>query len=120
MGEPARKIREDIEPEIRPNLRVIDSGGESTPSRANLKALESSPEKTDDKSSIKDREESGSNVVQGPWGNKVTGKQAGPTKGKFNLAGLKKKGPLTTIILTLVGGGIGIGGLLSPSLLLVN
>lgn len=120
MGEPARKIREDIEPEIRPNLRVIDGGGESTPSRANLKALESSPEKTDDKSSIKDREESGSNVVQGPWGNKVTGKQVSPTKGKFNLAGLKKKGPLTTIILTLVGGGIGIGGLLSPSLLLVN
>jgi len=120
MGEPARKIREDIEPEIRPNLRVIDGGGESTPSRANLKALESSPEKTDDKSSIKDREESGSNVVQGPWGNKVTGKQVSPTKGKFNLAGLKKKGPLTAIILTLVGGGIGIGGLLSPSLLLVN
>ena len=120
MGEPARKIREDIEPEIRPNLHVIEGGGESTPNRANLKALESNPEKTDDKSSIKDREESGSNVVQGPWENKYTGKQAGPTKGKFNLAGLKKKGPLTAIILTLVGGGIGIGGLLSPSLLLVN
>lgn len=33
---------------------------------------------------------------------------------------LKKKGPLTTIILTVVGGGIGIGGLLSPGLLIVN
>ena len=121
MGEPARKIREDIEPEIRPNLYGIDGGGQSTPDRANLKALESNPEKLDDKSSIKDSEETGSNVVQGPWSNKVTSKPSGgPTKGKFSLADLKKKGPLATIILTLVGGGIGIGGLLSPSLLLVN
>lgn len=120
MGEPARKIREDIEPEIRPNLHVIDGGGQSTSERANLKALESNPEKVDNKSSIKDSEETGSNAIQGPWGNKVTGKSNGPTKGKFNLAGLKKKGPLATIILTLVGGGLGIGGLLSPSLLLVN
>lgn len=32
----------------------------------------------------------------------------------------KKKGPLTAIILTLVGGGIGISGLLSPSLLIIH
>lgn len=113
MGEPARKIHEDIEPEIRPNLHVIEGGGESTSSRANLKALESNPEKTDDKSSIKDREESGSNVVQGPWGNKVTGKQVSPTKGKFNLAGLKKKGPLAAIIAILFGL-VGIGSSFYP------
>jgi len=92
MGEPARKIREDIEPEIRPNLYGIDGGGQSTPDRANLKALESNPEKLDDKSSIKDSEETGSNVVQGPWSNKVTSKPSGgPTKGKFSLADLKKR-----------------------------
>ena len=120
MGEPARKIREDIEPEIRPNLYGIDGGGQSTPDRANLKALESNPEKLDDKSSIKDSEETGSNVIQGPWSNKVTSKPSGPTKGRLNLSGLKKNGPLATIIITLVGGGLGIGGLLSPSLLIVN
>lgn len=32
----------------------------------------------------------------------------------------KKKGPLTAIILTVIGGGLGIGGLLSPGLLIVN
>lgn len=40
------------------------------------------------------------------------------SKAYFRLA--KKKGPLTAIILTLVGGGIGISGLLSPALLIVN
>lgn len=120
MGEPARKIREDIEPEIRPNLRVIDGGGESTPSRSNLKALESNPDKNSGDSSIKNQEEAGSNVVQGPWANKTVGKATDKLKagGKFSF--FKKKGPLTAIILTLVGGVIGIGGLMSPSLLLVN
>lgn len=120
MAEPARKIREEIEPDIRPDLHVVKGGGETTPGRANLKALESNPDKTDSNSSIKDREEAGSNVVQGPWANKTTGRANDKSKagGKFSF--IKKKGPLTAIILTLVGGGVGIGGLLSPSLLLVN
>jgi len=54
------------------------------------------------------------------WKNNVSGEKPDTKKvgGRFSF--IKKKGPLTTIILTVVGGGIGIGGLLSPGLLIVN
>jgi hypothetical protein len=121
MGEPARRL-EDIEPDIRPNFNVLQGGGQSTPERASLKALnnlESNPEKPST-GSIDEQESNGSNVIPGPWANNVSGATSDKTKssGRFKLA--KKKGPLTAIILTLVGGGIGIGGLLSPGLLLVQ
>ncbi len=121
MGEPARKL-EDIEPDIRPNLNVLQGGGQSTPERASLKALnnlESNPEKLNT-GSIDEQESNGSNVIPEPWANNVSGTTSDKPKsgGRFKFA--KKKGPLTAIILTLVGGGIGIGGLLSPSLLIVN
>jgi len=65
---------------------------------------------------VKNTEESPNNS----WKNNVSGPKPGSQKSGGVLASLKKKGPITAIILTLVGGGIGIGGLLSPSLLLVN
>jgi hypothetical protein len=37
--EPERKQNYDIEPDIRPNLRVINGGGETTPERGNLSAV---------------------------------------------------------------------------------
>lgn len=55
----------------------------------------------------------------GNWQNNVSGNSQRSTAGG-RLSFVKKKGPLTAIILTLVGGGIGIGGLLSPGLLLVQ
>jgi hypothetical protein len=53
------------------------------------------------------------------WKNSVTGSHTGPQNAKINIF-TKKKGPLTAIILTLVGGGIGITAFLSPSILLVQ
>lgn len=53
------------------------------------------------------------------WKNNVTGKNTkSSNSSRFKF--FKKKGPLTAIILTLVGGGIGISGLLSPGLLIVH
>jgi len=76
-------------------------------------------EKTSDKESestkIKDKEED----QPGNWKDRFSGSKNN-SKSKNKFSGFKKKGPMTTIILTLVGGGIGIGGLLSPGLLLVN
>jgi len=121
MAEPARKLQ-DIKPNIRPQLGSIQGGGQSTPERASLSALnnlESNPEKPN-KESVANQEANGSNVIQGPWANNVSGAEASPSKLSGRFSGLKKKGPLTAIILTLVGGSIGIGGLLSPGLLLVN
>jgi endonuclease/exonuclease/phosphatase family metal-dependent hydrolase len=39
MAEPQRKYTPDIDPEIRPNLRAINGGGESTSSRGNLSGI---------------------------------------------------------------------------------
>jgi hypothetical protein len=50
------------------------------------------------------------------WKNNVSGEKPTPIpSGRFSF--IKKKGPLATIIITLVGGGFGIAGLLSPALL---
>lgn len=121
MAEPARKLS-DIEPDIRPTLGVIQGGGNSIPGRTSLKMLEnqeSNPEETKS-GSIEDQESNGSYVIRGPWENNVSGNNNAQLKSSGRLNSLKKKGPLTAIILTLVGGGIGIGGLLSPGLLIVN
>ncbi len=128
MGEPARRL-EDIEPDIRPNFNVLQGGGQSTPERASLKALnnlESNPEKLNT-GSIDEQESNGSNTP-GPWVNNYTGKREAlesqqikrQRRGKAYIRLAKRKGPLTAIILTIVGGGIGICGLLSPGLLLVQ
>jgi hypothetical protein len=54
----------------------------------------------------------------GGWANNVGGDNKQKSGGKIKL--LKKNGPLAGILLTLVGGGFGIAGLLSPALLLVQ
>ncbi|NCQ54491.1 hypothetical protein COV88_00500 [Candidatus Saccharibacteria bacterium CG11_big_fil_rev_8_21_14_0_20_41_19] len=51
----------------------------------------------------------------GDWQNNVSGDKPATSGRRFGF--VKKKGPLTAIILTVVGGSIGIGGLLSPALL---
>ena len=51
------------------------------------------------------------------WQNNVSGNKPDSSKASGRFSFVKKKGPLTAIILTIVGGGIGIGGLLSPALL---
>src|SRR5680860_520790 len=121
MGEPARKYQ-DIEPDIRPNLSVLEGGGETTPERANLAAvkdLESNPEQPS-ADSIEDQEANGSNIIKGPWENNVSGEKSAPSKIVGRLSGLKKKGPLATIITIVLGGGIGLSTLFSPGLLIVH
>ncbi len=56
----------------------------------------------------------------GGMGNKAVGNNTGPFNSKLNFSVLRKRSPLITIILLLAGGGIGIGGLLSPGLLIVQ
>jgi hypothetical protein len=49
-----------------------------------------------------------------------TGSNTGSTKSNISISLLKKKGPLLAIILTIFGGGVGIVGLASPSIVLVQ
>lgn len=75
---------------------------------------------TGDSKDINSKEETSTN----DWTNKVSGQKntkgnlLGKAKGKFGF--LKKKGPATTIILTVCLGGFGVFGILSPGLLIVN
>jgi hypothetical protein len=106
MAEPARKFEPDIEPDITPRFGVIDGGGESDSRRASLKALEkqeSNPSKPNT-GSVAEREATGSNVVQGPWKNKVV-QTAGAMKPESNsiMVSIKKQSPMLAIILTVVG-----------------
>ena len=116
MTEPARKFN-DIEPDIKPNFGVINGGGNTTPDRATLRSIEkqeSNPEQINNDDDISKKESEGSNVIQGPWKNNVN------SVNNPKISSKKKKGPLVAILITLIGGGIGVGGLLSPSLLIVN
>ncbi len=123
MAEPARKQDSGIEPDIAPDLRAIQGGGESTPDRGNLRAVndqELNPEAPSKDGSVADKESTPSNVIQGPWANNVS-KNNTPGGIKFDkLKFIKKKGPLAGIILTLVGGALGMGGLLAPGLGIVH
>ena len=62
----------------------------------------------------------------GSWANKVAKKDSGSIVAKGGVLNgilfknFKKRSPLATIIILVVGGGIGIGALLSPSLLIVQ
>lgn len=114
-GEPQRKYQEDIEPNIRPNLTSIQGGGESTPGRANLRAvkkLEENPDGAASGESVSDRESSpsgASNVIQGPWANNTTSQSINAKiPGRFK--GAKK---------WVLGGGLGLGVLAIPILLLL-
>jgi len=54
------------------------------------------------------------------WKTNVSNDGSSSSKSGGRFSFFKKKGPLTTIIITLVGGSLGIGGLLSPGLLLLH
>lgn len=142
--QPNRKQNYDIDPNIRPRFGVIQGGNESTPERAQLKEADSvndvrdrernfdvidgGGESTPDRANLqeaglndnidntKEREENA-----GGWQDNVSGNQPSSDKSSISLKSrLMKKGPLGGIILLLVAGGIGISGLLSPALLLVQ
>ena len=129
MAEPARKLDDETN---QPYLRSIPNGKSakiidiSAARRAReLDNLENNTEAPNTEESVSDQENNVSTVkdANNSFINNVRGKDEESQKANFKINAqnfLKKRGPLTTIILTLVGGGIGIGGLLSPSLLLVN
>jgi len=143
MAEPARKLEDDTE---QPYLRSIVGGNNTTPGRGDihmikpehgetddstsnitdlaaarrakgLDTLENSSNASDTNKSISERENNGSFI------NNVEG-QKDESKNKefrFNMPSfLKKKGPLTTIVITLLAGGMGITTLLSPSMLIIQ
>lgn len=110
MAEPARKQTPDIEPDIRPSLRSIRGGGESTPDRANLRALNKQEEEGSSVGSNKpvdDQERNPSNVIKGPWEDKTSADDDNEPKGRSSF--IKKKGPLAAIIMSVLVGGGGIG-----------
>lgn len=136
MSEPARKLDD----EAQPNLRSIRGGGNTNSDRAQglrlaennnsddgyidelaarrkaLNKQEMNPE-TKSSSSINDQEKNGSNVVQGPWANKLSGQKNNPKNNNERFSFVKKKGPLISIIITLFGGGLITLTTLSPALL---
>jgi hypothetical protein len=80
---------------------------------------ESNPKALDKNGTVSDQEAAASGPEKSDWDNKVLGKdESEKAKGKFSF--VKKKGPLAAIILTLGGGAIGIMGLLSPGLLIIQ
>lgn len=126
MAEPARKSNSDIEPDIAPNLRVIQGGGESTSSRANLRSVndqEINPGNTENNSSIAKQEETPDRPEYGGSGsyyNNFTGDEKSKLRSKNGLHFLRRKGPMGVIITLLLGGGLGFSALFSPGLLIVQ
>lgn len=107
----ASKIANDINEEER----------QAKQNAQNLENLESNPNEVSDQStSAQDREESAEKPKTADWVNNTSDKKQDQAQPNGRFSFIKKKGPLTTIIITLVGGGLGIGGLLSPATLLVN
>jgi hypothetical protein len=126
MAEPAQKSNSDIEPDIAPNLRVIQGGGESTPGRANLRSIndqEANPNNTDNNSSIAKQEEDPDRPEYGGSGsyyNNFTGNEKSKLRSINGLHFLRRKGPMGIIITLLLGGGLGFSALFSPGLLIVQ
>lgn len=112
MADPARKPNYNIDPNIRPDLRAINGGGQTSPRQGKLSALdklENSPESSPT-GSVADREGRGSNVIQGPWATKLDAAKnisAVGTGGKPN----KSKSPLIAILIIIFGGGFSFAGL---------
>ncbi len=69
--------------------------------------------------SIAEQEGKGSNVVQGPWANRV-GSVDKLQKNKGRLNFLKKKGPLAFIGTTVIAGGFGLVTFFSPGILIIH
>lgn len=127
--EPAKKHTSDIEPDIRPDLRVIDGGGETTPERGNLNAAPNNtaealsdaearagaPNKTPE--DVRDQEN------EGTWNNNTSGTfNPNLNKPKLQKAlkfAKKRGGILGLIALFGVGGGI-LASFLGPASMAVN
>jgi hypothetical protein len=107
--------------EHNPGQDDIDKKTNFLRDRENISDDYNSPEKIKD---LQDAEENPANswkVNIDKQKNDIDGKISGRKNKAANiLAKRKGKGPLAAIILTLVGGGLGISTLLSPSLLLIN
>lgn len=119
--EPERKLPHDIAPETRPQLGVIDGGGETTSDRPGRDTIQALPQTADDLSNAETEAATGSGrhlsaLPDEPSHiNNVRGKGKEKAKGWF-----KKGGPALG-----VGGIVGIVGLVmvgltSPSLLIVQ
>ena len=107
----ASKIANDINEEER----------QAKQNAQNLENLENNPNEVSDQStSAQEREESAEKPKTADWVNNTSDKKQDQAQPNGRFSFVKKKGPLTAIILTLVGGGLGIGGLLAPSSLLIN
>jgi len=104
----------DDDPTLNPGQQHSDNQFNDLKKAESESAAGSNSDNGSSQNNVKNAEENPS----GEWQNNVSGSKPSTIGGKFN--GLKKKGPLTTIILTLVGGGLGIGGLLSPGLLIIQ
>ncbi len=135
--EPNRKFQADTEPDIRPDLRVIPGGGETTPGRGNLSAVPNDP--AEELSNIEQRGTAGdlpSNVTpiginrRESEGDKVAADDDTSIKSTFTgvknkakvrvKAWYKRTGPLLGITGTVFGGGLIFVMLTSPSLLIVH
>ncbi len=123
--EPERKLPHDIEPNLRPQLGVIDGGGETTPDRPGRDTMQALPETADDMSAAESEAATGANSErhlravpnESTHINNVQGKSEKKSKWK---GWFKKGGPALGI-----GGIFGISGfvligLTSPSLLIVQ
>lgn len=107
MAQPNRKYQ-DIKPDIRPNLRLLEGGNNiNNKSTADIKALdnyESNPEKINNES-FNQQELNGSNLIQGPWKNNTSDDNQ-TNQGRGFLYNFKKRGPIAVLISLLLGGGI--------------
>ncbi|HWT39986.1 MAG TPA: hypothetical protein VN081_01770, partial [Dongiaceae bacterium] len=109
--EPARKPDYDIEPDTRPDLRVIDGGGETTPdrpARGNLRAVSDAEQQGDfnpgagSEPSVREQEQEGDNINASPIRSTFSGSKGG--KQKLTRAQITRR-------VGLIGGGGGIIGI---------
>ena len=145
MAEPLRKPTPEpnIQPDIRPKFQVIQGGGNATSERADLRAVEVSNlneaeakgNKNDNAADIKEQEQ---DSAHSPWSYKEDQDKTGTDrkkgvfgslrslllggkkgKGKASLKG-RRKGPISFIVILVLGGGFVTSVLLAPGLLIVN
>lgn len=129
--EPNRKHNPEIEPEIRPRLRVIQGGGESTPERGNLspaelhaaenkprlRAIEGGGESTPERANLESVKNQEGNSFNYP------GKGSTPKKSEKKSFWAKVRDPrkaIPSLLLTVIlGGGIGLTSMI-PSTMPIN
>ncbi|MDB5163218.1 MAG: peptidase [Candidatus Saccharibacteria bacterium] len=136
--EPNRKHTPDFEPDIRPDLRSIPGGGQSTPRRGNLSAVPNNTSQelsdTEQEGNVNDlpsnvtpidinrKESEGDKVASGGWVDNSG--QGGSTK-KITLpkkvtAFFKKRGGILGLIIALAIGGGALSTFFGPASMLIN